>query len=52
MLKLKTDKIKLNVAWWVPIPIMFATWAFGASICWAQGGWVQNLGWFSVQCAR
>ena len=42
----------VNAVWWAAILIMFCTWAFGASICWAHGGFVTDLGWFSVRCRR
>lgn len=47
-----SNQFAIHISWWVPIVIAICTWTVGAAICWAQGGRVAELGWFSVRCVR
>ncbi len=43
---------KLNGAIWTVFAAVCLIWAVGSTICWAQGGYVSELGWSYVKCAR
>ncbi len=46
----KTVNYVIMNAWWIVPLVVMVSWAVGASICWAQGGRISELGWYWIKC--